>query len=45
MTVKWVRQDEVNDYFEIKDGEGNVEYISFPKTMEMSEEDVYDFIK
>jgi len=43
--VKFVRQDEVNDYFSYVNCEGETEYLKFPRTMEMNVSDVEQWLK
>lgn len=38
--IKHLRQNEINDIFEFIDNNGEIDYISFPRTMEMSISDV-----
>ena len=42
--VKFVRQDEVDDIFSYIDCTGEVEYLKFPRTMEMTVQDVDDWL-
>ena len=42
--ITFIRSDEVNDIFSYIDENGEVEYTKFPRTMEMSLEDVENFI-
>lgn len=42
--IEFVRQNEVNDIFSFLDENGNIDYISFPRTMEMTIEDVNNFL-
>ena len=42
--VRHIRQDEINDYFGFIDNNGEQDYTHFPRTMEMSEEDVFNYL-
>jgi hypothetical protein len=42
-TVKWIRQSEINDIFEVvKVATGEVEYLTYPRTMAMTEADLLE---
>ena len=43
MTIKWIRQNEVNDIFEVTEN-GNVRYVEFPRSMEMTTQDAEDHL-
>ena len=38
--IKHLRQNSINDIFQFIDENGGIDYISFPRTMEMSISDV-----
>jgi glycosylphosphatidylinositol transamidase (GPIT) subunit GPI8 len=43
--VKYVRSDEVNDIFSYVDKEGEVDYLKFPRTMEMNVNGVEEWLE
>jgi hypothetical protein len=42
--VQFIRQDEVNDIFSYIDVNNKLQFTRFPRSMQMSVEDVEDFI-
>lgn len=42
--IKLFRQNGLNDIFSYLDKNGNKDFVYFPSSMEMSEEDVYCYI-
>lgn len=45
MKVKYIRSNEIQDIFSYLDKQGEEQYISFPRTMEMGEQDVKEHIE
>jgi len=42
--IKFTRSNEINDIFSFIDDNNEIDYISFPRTMDMSIEDVADYL-
>jgi hypothetical protein len=42
--VKYVRSNELEDIYSYRTEEGKLEYTKFPRTMEMTVREVYDYI-
>ena len=42
-TVKWIRQNEINDIWEIHKRDEDVYYIEYPRSSEYTETDIYEF--
>lgn len=42
--IIFLRQNAVNDIFQYTDENGDIDYISFPRTMEMTKEDVEQYL-